>query len=516
MTDLFQSPGDRLRFEILLKSLTEGSINLAVLSEHDMVLDFYGNLFEERLRAKGDHQVEFCFSTNSERLVQKFNEILSELTLNQALEKDKSQAPRRFLIFRDSALMQDSELQLLARLVNGFPAGNINVILLINSAGDFRSKLTAFGKNLLEWEVEAQAGEAKKPLTDWVADSSDATAPLIEPTLTPFSALAALPRADALELLNPPTKTSWRVPVFGKSAEGKSATVEPATHPLPAAPMPEVSREPVLQAKAALTKPKVAKPEVSRPPRKSLRGWLLLAFLLSLAAFGMMHQELVMQEVDAFKKYLLRGTPAAVLSEKDAELAAAAASEAAAASASASAQAQLASSVAASAAVEPASQGVSLASVAASMPASMPSLAPASAPPPAIVTKPVAAVPVVEPPKVVEKPQPKPAEKAPVKVAEANSDEVWLEQLPPKGFVLQLAAFDSQAEAIAFQRSNEVYANARIVRAPKKGSDQWYFIVVSRSLADKAQADAFMQSSPLLAKGWLRSVKSLKTQFNKP
>ena len=146
----------------------------------------------------------------------------------------------------------------------------------------------------------------------------------------------------------------------------------------------------------------------------------------------------------------------------------------------------------------------------------MPSLAPASAPPPAIVTKPVAAVPVVEPPKVVEKPQPKPAEKAPVKVAEANSDEVWLEQLPPKGFVLQLAAFDTQAEAIAFQRSNEVYANARIVRAPKKGSDQWYFIVVSRSLADKAQADAFMQSSPLLAKGWLRSVKSLKTQFNKP
>jgi len=161
MTDISQSPGDRLRFEILLKALTEASINLAVMSEHDRVLDYYGNLFDERLRAKGDCDVEFCLATNSERLVQKFNEILSELTLNQALEKEKKHSPRRFLIFRDSVLMQDSELQLLARLVNGFPAGNINVILLINSAADFRHKLTAFGKNLLEWEVETQDGEAK-------------------------------------------------------------------------------------------------------------------------------------------------------------------------------------------------------------------------------------------------------------------------------------------------------------------------------------------------------------------
>jgi hypothetical protein len=506
MTDIFQSPGDRLRFEILLKSLTEGSINLAVLSEHDMVLDYYGNLFEERLRAKGNHHVEFCFSTNSERLVQKFNEILSELSLNEALDKDKNDAPRRFLIFRDSVLMQDFELQLLARLVNGFPAGNINVILLINSAADFRSKIAAFGKNLLEWEVETQAGEAKKPLTDWVADSAQAQDAQIEPTLTPFPATLAPSSADALELLKPPAKTSWRVPVFGKSVEAA-----PADDALPAAPMPEVSREPVLKASAALTAPKVAEAQVQTAPRKSIWGWLLLAFLLSVAAFGLMYQELVMQEVEAFKKYLLRGTPAAVSSENDV-----AAAAAAAASAAASAQAQVASSAAASAAVEPASQVASAPELAASTPALMP----ASAALPAVVTAPIAvpdkAVPVVEPPKLADKPKPKPTEKAPAKVADVSADDVWLDKLPPNGFVVQLAAFDTQAEALAFQRSNAVYANARIVGAPKKGSAQRYFIVLSRPMADKAQADAFMQSSPLLAKGWLRSVKSLKAQFNKP
>ncbi|MFY8055939.1 MAG: hypothetical protein ACOVNN_11220, partial [Limnohabitans sp.] len=200
MTDITQSPGDRLRFEILLKSLTEGTMNLAVLSQHDMVLDFYGNLFDERLRAKGETDVEFCFTTNSETLVQKFNEILSDLTLNEALEKEKKTASRRYLIFRDSILMQDFELQLLARLVNGFPASNITVILLINSAGNYRGKLEAFGKNLLQWEVETKAGEPKQPLEDWVAETK-------EPESTDI--------APASKLLNVQAKPSWRIPGFG-------------------------------------------------------------------------------------------------------------------------------------------------------------------------------------------------------------------------------------------------------------------------------------------------------------
>jgi hypothetical protein len=39
--------------------------------------------------------------------------------------------------------------------------------------------------------------------------------------------------------------------------------------------------------------------------------------------------------------------------------------------------------------------------------------------------------------------------------------------------------------------------------------------LVAGPFETKAQADAFMQSSPLLAKGWLRSSKSMKTQFTK-
>ena len=74
---------------------------------------------------------------------------------------------------------------------------------------------------------------------------------------------------------------------------------------------------------------------------------------------------------------------------------------------------------------------------------------------------------------------------------------------------------DTQDDMISFQRSNAVYAKTRIMRARQKDSGKRYYILVAGPFETKAQADTFMQSSPLVAKGWLRSTKSMQTQFNK-
>ena len=528
MTDIYQSPGDRLRFEILLKSLTEGSINLAVMSDHDMVLDYYGSLFEERLRAKGESHIEWCSSTNSEKLVQKFNEILSEITLDQALEKDKKHAPRRFLLFRDSILMQDFELQLLARLVNGFPAGNISVILLINSAGSYQSKIEAFGKNLLKWEVETEAGEAKQKLTDWVATEPEPEPAQIEPTFLPEPPTLSDEVTPVSKLLNLPTKTAWRVPGFGKKEEPKLAAEPlPAFVPPPtpvaavAASLPTsalatpagTSREPALNAPVPLPvgagADDAAKADADvfkRPPRRSYAGWILLVLLMSMAAFGVMYKDLVLQEAESLKKYLLRGTPAVAAPD---EAASAAAEAASAASAQALAAAELAASVASEAA-RVASQAEAVAS-AASAAASVATVSAADA---------VASAPADATDKKSDKETK--ADKAEAKKdvksetkPDANSDEAWVNQLPSDAYVVQLAAMDTQEEMRSFQRSNSVYAKARIMRARHKDTGKRYFILVAGPFETKAQADAFMQSNPLLTKGWLRSAKSMKTQFTK-
>jgi len=528
MTDIFQSPGDRLRFEILLKSLTEGSINLAVLSQHDLVLDFYGSLFEERLRAAGEQNIEFCTSTSSEQLVQTFNDILSELTLNQATEKEKKLAPRRFLLFRDSILMQEFELQLLARLVNGFPAGNISVILLINSAGNYRKKLEAFGKNLLQWEVETKAGEPKRVLSDWVADTPDPAPASEPPVLQPMSLEDS---EEALKQLNMPKKTSWRIPGLGKKAQPQPAPASAAATATPA-PVPastpykpqeaasisafdeRTPREPVLGAPvlgaASAASAQAAEADVfKRSASKPRWGMVLFVLLMSLAVFGFMYKDMLVEEAELFKKYLLRGTPAAPSPTPE--------------------PVASAPEPAASSAVVPASDVASGAVDIQATPASSSMVAAPVASEPLVVAptkevaikdakevaskEPASKQPSAKEPDKKEPPKKETQTNAPQ--ADKISDADWVSQLPDDGFVLQLAAFDVEEEMLTFKRSQAAYGSARVMQVRKKDTNKRYFILLAGPFETKPEADRFMKSSPLLAKGWLRSVKSVKAQLTK-
>ncbi len=472
MTDIYQTPGDRLRFEIILKALVEDGTNLAVLSEHDLVLDYYASLIDQRLRDMGQDQVEFCFSTNSEKLVQKFNDILSQLTIDQALEKDRKHVPRRYMIFRDSILMQDFELQLLARLVNGFPAGNICVILLINSMGSNRDKLDAFGRTLLQWEVETVAGEPKRPLEDWVAEP--------EPEAEP---------ADPAALLQA-VKPSWRIPEAGTEATAAANT-----------PSDTDSRvEPVMTSTETPLAPPAAT-TLNLPPKKPFPwGWLLAGmFILSVGFLVTLYADTLEAEIEAFRKYLLRGTPAAATSvDPIAPAASQAASEAAEPVAQAS-----------EAAADPAT-------VASAPPAlTAPAGETASAATPAVAQAPVSPPPVVVSSRDARETAP-PSSPPPVQERAKEdrlSDEAWIEQLPAEGFVVQLAAFDSLDEIVAYQRTDPVLQKARVLRLRKKDSGKRYFVLIAGPWSDKAKAEAGMQTHPLLTRGWLRSVKSLKAQL---
>jgi septal ring-binding cell division protein DamX len=213
--------------------------------------------------------------------------------------------------------------------------------------------------------------------------------------------------------------------------------------------------------------------------------------LLSVAALAAMNKDWVLQEAELFKKYLLRGTPAAPAPD---EVARAAASDQALASAESAASAAAQASLVASQAQDAASAA---------------SAAPAPAPEQTAEQK-------VEPPTEA-KSELKSEPKSELKVApkpEVNPDEAWIKQLPANGYVVQLAAMDTQADMQSFQRSNAVYAKTRIMRARQKDTGKRYYILIAGPFETKAQADAFMQSSPLVAKGWLRSTKSMQTQFN--
>ena len=497
MTDFYQSPADKLRFEILLKSLREGRLNLAILGDDELALAHYGRRIFQHLREQGEPNVELWTSADSERLVDRFNEILSSLTLDQALDKSNKMAPKRYMIFPDTHGIQDFELQLLARLVNGFPASNINVILLVNSHSAYDKKLSAFGKNLLQWVLESQApATAKPPRVETLGDWPGAKQVLVDKKPAPVEmspdagmSFPAVPPPPLDLSDNKPTDSSLQTmsqdPVMG---------------------------EPILPTDT-LSGEELAKSWESQHTTKPLGGKiamvLLLALLLTLGVSTYLYQERVLEEWQGMRAYLAGSKPA---TSTDAVVAVPPPPPPPTVSMSSSN----------TSAVKP-TEGLSPGNeeLVPTAPEPAPSPAPSPAPTPTDTKAPTepAKKPISED-KPVDKPvktesqsdsKVKKASKAADKSSQADSS-AWVEALDPNVWVMQHGAFESLAEARNFQATSLGYQSGQVLFTQRKGSKP-YYILITGPYTDREQAQALMKQNPPLAKAWVRSAKSIKAQF---
>jgi septal ring-binding cell division protein DamX len=431
--------------------------------------------------------VEFCFSADSAKLVEMFNSILSELTVSQARDKQVKSAPKRYLIFRDIMAMQEFELQLLARLVNGFPASNINVVLLVNSSASHTSKLQTFGKNLLSWEVEGEPGQVKAEAPEprgWAksAEREPWLAPA-EPSATPITKPAS-PAKVAASPEAPRKDEGPLAPDLGNLSPKEIAAEDGATDPWVPAQAP--------------------------PPRKGL-VWALAVVLISLVAFGFMYSDLLMQEFAALNNYINR-TPAP-----------------AAAPVAPVASVGMATSVPAPPINPTESLGdkeeiidtKQAAPTEAAPPVAPLPAPPAPAPAPAPAPEKVAAETKAEALKTAaEAAKPKPevakssvSDKAAAATQGSSQDGAnWARQLPEKSFVLQHAAFDALDDALAAQNKSPALANALLLMASKKNGAK-YFIIVTGPYENRVAAEGAMKAEPAFAKSWMRSAQSVKQQY---
>ena len=486
MSDFYQSPADKLRFEILLKSLREGRLNLAILGDDEVALTYYGRRIFQHLREQGEPHVELWTSADSEKLVDRFNEILSELTVDQAVDKSNKAAPKRFMIFPDTQAIQEFELQLLARLVNGFPASNINLILLVNNQMSYEKKLATFGKNLLQWVLESEDPTPSKTqrieTRDDFSASQKTTAPMAsasgktfslppaplppldmpDPDVAPFKA-SSLAATEATPELDDPIE-----PVMGEEVpSGNTLSGE------------ELAKEWADSAAAAKRSTKIV-------------AILLMAILGSLATFGFLYQDMIREEAEALQDYLGGKKPVAEAKSDPATAPAATVS------------------MSSSNSPETKSPDIVLSEKEELVSPSAPPVSPPLPAAPEPVPAPAPAPAVVEDKKKPEKSSEKPSEIAADKTAAAD-DSVWVDKLNTDTWVLQHGAFDSLAEARAFQTNSSLFKSAQVLFSLKGGKS--FYIVVTGPYADKAVAETQMRQNPAMAKAWLRTSKSLKAQF---
>ncbi len=483
MSDFYQSPADKLRFEILLKSLREGRLNLAILGDDEIALTYYGRRIFQHLKEQGEPHVELWTSADSEKLVDRFNDILSELTVDEAVDKGNKTAPKRFMIFPDTQAIQEFELQLLARLVNGFPASNINLILLVNNQTSYEKKLATFGKNLLQWVLESEDPTPTKPQRIETRDDFSAS----QKTPAPAPAVASgldkkfsLPSAPLPPLEVPSEKTPAKPSTF-------AADSEPAfNEPLDPVMGEEVPLGTTLSGEE-LAKEWADNAAASRRSTQ-IAAILLVAVVGGLAVFGFLYQDLIREEVYSLQEYLAGKKPATVSKSEPTT-----APAATVAMSSSNTPAPVPATKSPDIVISEKEEVVS----------------PSAAVPPAAALPPSAPAPVP-----AAKPA-KPPEKAPEIAADKSAgadDPAWVVKLDTDTWVLQHGAFDTLAEARAFQANSSLFKSAQVLFSQRKGGKSFY-IVLTGPYADKAMAETQMRQNPAMAKAWLRTSKSLKAQF---
>ena len=484
MSDFYQSPADKLRFEILLKSLREGRLNLAILGDDEVALTYYGRRIFQHLREQGELHVELWTSADSEKLVDRFNEILSELTVDQAVDKGNKAAPKRFMIFPDTQAIQEFELQLLARLVNGFPASNINLILLVNNQTSYEKKLATFGKNLLQWVLESEDPTPSKTQRIETREDFSASQKTTAPSGSGSGQTFTLPPAPLPPLDMPDPD--------GASTKASSLAAAEATPELVDPIEPVMGDE--VPSGTTLSGEELAKEWADSAAAKrstKIVAILLVAILGSFATFGFLYQDMIREEAEALQDYLGGKKPTAEVKSEPAPAPAATVS------------------MSSSNSPESKSQDIVLSEKEELV---SPSEPPASPPPPAAPEAvPAPAPAVVEVKKKPEKSSEKPPEIAADKAAGAD-DAVWVSKLDADTWVLQHGAFDSLAEARGFQTNSSLFKSAQVLFSQRKGGKS-FFIVVTGPYADKAVAETQMRQNPAMAKAWLRTSKSLKAQF---
>lgn len=152
---------DRMRIDGCANAVANEGLSLALFCPYEALLDHYVNLLLSRLRQQApDHRIEVYFPANTDSLLGRFNEVLASQTLNQAVKAPATVNQAQIWLVHDAQNLPDSEIQLLARLIQNFPGANIRAILLMSGNDQAaKSPLSAFGRKILRWDIEAPTQE---------------------------------------------------------------------------------------------------------------------------------------------------------------------------------------------------------------------------------------------------------------------------------------------------------------------------------------------------------------------
>ncbi len=439
-SEFFFRPTDRLQLESCIVALAKDGKNVVMYSRSNELLDYYGSSFLRRLKKElPSSAIEVFMPPDTEAMLNRFNQLLSNLSLDVATKSRAGKVPDKIWVVHDASVLGAHELELFARLVMQFPGCGVSAVLMFPSETAPSESLTSQNKQFVSWGLEMPTDEQKLSTIQQARKNGN--------------------EEEAMAFFNRIAKGALKKDPLQPTAVERAVKSAAKTAPAPTTPQKQVKRS----GKAGLWVAVVA---------------LMLSLSVGVAAW--LHPELSDQALTHIQRLLglEKAEPVAqkpavqeIIEEKaEPTVAKDEANNPMPAPASANDLTNAASST-------PALSGSATPTV--------PSTAPANGTSPAVATSPVAPVTPVAAAPVKETPAEKVITELPDVAIQGRS---WLKNLPGESFVIEHQVFSTVREAKAAMKGKDWLVNARIAPIFADGKDEAKFVVITGPFKSKERA----------------------------
>ena len=160
--EFFFRVADRLQMDSCLTAVTKEGKSLVLVSPSGELLDHFGAAFIRRLKQNlANTPVEVFMPPDSEVMLERFNKLLSSLSLDVATQTRNDKPPESVWVVHDANALGSYEIELLTRLVHQFPGAGISTILMFTSDSNPETSICNQGKQFVSWALEMPTPEQK-------------------------------------------------------------------------------------------------------------------------------------------------------------------------------------------------------------------------------------------------------------------------------------------------------------------------------------------------------------------
>lgn len=157
----YRSEDDAQQVASLVQDLIEHRKHVALSCRDADTLDHYSRLLVRDLRQRDGVKVVPYFPSSTEVLLGRLNELLAQITIEQAMRRDTSVGGDiHVFVLHDTPSLANAELSLLVQLINDLPGTQLRLVLVLDSDDVEHARLSLLGKRARHWDVPVPAHAA--------------------------------------------------------------------------------------------------------------------------------------------------------------------------------------------------------------------------------------------------------------------------------------------------------------------------------------------------------------------